>query len=661
MRLLVFGCVVLMGAVLAAPLAWVTHGACRVEGGKLLAGTEGTTAKYPDDNWDFFPPQVTDYAESKAAFTRATLAATVTISPTDVSFPTYDVAFQTRYTDPGLLYYQAGLLVRHGEGRGYRVLFSLLSEDVAIYQEGVGFLAAATFPFEAEKAYQVRVNDFENGLSVTIDGKPVVGVMGVRTPPPPGAVGVMTWNSAATFSGVTAEEGPKVALTPMPHVAAFSFREWHDWWWIFDGTEPIARFLRYDAGVRRNTIGDKAGPYRFFGVSDAKLRPGTVPSTPWKLDWDCSLPGVSRANAKRITKFEAATPRPDLLRVTWELAALKTGAPAGRGVMEVTYNAAEDRYVYDCTSTKILAAPLTEPAIEFSDPWPYFAVGPAVPGGLTWPRRLRHFVYTEPDGTLRKVPLNHHWPMLYAFKPGSPAVFVSPDEVNPAFEMLNTDAGLTGGLCNWGYDLHLMLKFPKEKLPVAKGTALTAHFRVTTVSHAKAQAMLDGAKFLDTFEKAFANLQVPLSTGQVLNRFDPSGWAKGSEPFDAWAFDTLSGDNWDKTTGVDDAYSLRIDKPGVYQARNFGPGGYYGVFPAGAYELRAMVKTQGMTGQGCRLGVVNWPATTEDASKWVAGTADWTPVAARFRGPIVGATLRLTLDGPGTAWIDNLQVVRVEE
>ncbi|HOF89699.1 MAG TPA: hypothetical protein PLZ36_16590, partial [Armatimonadota bacterium] len=437
-------------------------------------------------------------------------------------------------------------------------------------------------------------------------------------------------------------------------------RHWHRWLWIFDGDEPIARFMRYDVGNHRNGPTDTGGPYRYFGISDAKLRPRTPPATPWQLDWECPLAGVGTARYKTLTRFEVTHPARDALRFAWESALRATGETTGRGTMTVRYDARANRYVYDCATARILDAPWTEQVMQFADPWPYWAVGPATEDMKTWPRRLRYFVYTDEAGAARKIPLNHHWPTAYVFKPGTAAVFVSDNEVNPAFELLTDGHTLSGGLCNWGLDLHLQLQFATEQLPLPKGKELAARFRVTTYARQDAEALLAGAKFLDFFQTVYGEMVVPINTGQVLNRFGPGSWVKATDPFDAWIWEGLTAKNWDQTTGVDDTFSLRLDTPGVYLTKNFGAGGYYGVFPAGTYELRAVVKTRGATGKGAWLSVQNWPLPDTFTSEAVAGTADWTPLCARFPGPIIGATLRLHLDGPGAAWVDNVQVVKVE-
>lgn len=656
-RILLLFLVLLATAAFAAPLQWVTTGACAATDNRVVVGTANEPWNFPEDNWDFHPLKYADTATAKVDDLANILTCSMTITGTKSGYPPYDVGFHTRYTDPALLFYQTGI-----QWGRYHILFSTVSKDIALYEEGVGFLAASPCNLEEGKTYAVTV--ISNGAwIVQVDGKQALNTESRadlrRASVGLSSIGFHAQHCQATFDAIVCKEGfLSRRFQHDPHILAT--RQWHGWLWIFDGNEPIARFMKYDVGVGRNAPGDDAGPYRYFGISDAKLRPGTPPATPWQLDWDCSLGGVGKAQYKTIIAFDVQQPTRDVLTFRWELAWANSGELAGRGTMTVSYDAKTNAYMYDCHTSKILEKPLNDAGIQYSDPWPYRVVGPATDDWKTWERRIRYFVYTEPDGTLRKIPLNHHWPLTYTFKPGTAGVFVSDNEVNPAFEMLTEGQTLTGGLCNWGYDLHMILQYPKEQLPLPKGKELTAHFRVTAYSAKQAQDMLAGAKFLDAFEKTHGNMLVPINTGQVLNRFGPSTWVKATDPFDAWIWEGLTEKNWDKTVGFDDTYSLRFDQPGQYVTRDFGAGGYYGVFPKGTYEFHAMVKTKDATGKGAWLSVQNWPIPDEFHSETVTGTADWTLLRVRFPGPIVGATLRLHLDGPGMAWIDNAQVVKVE-
>ena len=636
-----------------------TSGATVVQGAQVTVGTANQPWHFPDDNWDFHPPVYQDVTRGTDKYANFTLAFTMKMDGVAFALPPYDVGFHTRYTEPGLLFYHAGVLLRQAGGTGYRLLFSTVSGDVALYKDGPGFLAARSFPLKEGQSYAVEVTAQAQQISVRIDGKPALEYVDTSHPMLKGSLGFFAMHSHTTFDQINLTPLGPMKMEMVSHTAHLTFRPWHHWQWIFDGDEPIARFMRYDVGVQRNTPTDDNGPYRYFGISDAKLRPGTEPATPWQLDWDCDLGGVGKDKYKTIKTFDVQSPQPDTLSFRWELLD-QAGAMAGRGTMDVHYDAAQDGYSYDVHSSKVLAAPYNDELLQYSDPWPYRVIGPSTNDQRTWPRKRQYFVYADADGTVRKVALNHHWPMGYHFATGARATFALNEDENPTFELLTTGQPLYGGLCNWGLDLHLQLQFTHAQLPLPKGKEITAHFRVFSSPYKQAAALLQQAKFLDRFQAIADEGRVPLNTGQILNTFGPSSWVKPTEAFDGWIWEGLNEKNWDTTTGKDDHYSLRIDQPGQYTTKDFGAGGFYGVFPGAAYELIGYIKTRDVQGKGCWLSATSWPTPGEQQSVVVTGTSDWTPVRVRFAGPVVGAALSIHLEGKGTAWIDNLQVVPVK-
>ena len=640
----------------------MARGTGTVEAGRAVIGKPGQPRTFPDGNWQFYPGWNVegDAALSEKDGTDFRLAFKLTIDHPVVSFPDYDMGCHLRYTAAPLFLYHAGVYLRHeSDTSHYRVLFSTVSKDVALYKEDVGFLAAAPAAIEEGKPFAVEIEAAANRIVVRIDGETKLDYADQKHPILKGKVGFLAIDSRATFTDVSLAPAKAAKPVSAPHEPRLAFREWHRWGWVFDGNEPVARVMRYDFDHASNGPGDTNGPWRQMGVADAKFRPGTRPLMMWPLDWECRINvGVGKtAPTRKLTRFEATATSPSALTIAYEITDDRVGGYAGRGTVDVTYDPTNDVYAYDVHNS-CLTVEARQDAVEFTDPWPYGACGPAATLPHPWKRTMDYCVLKRPDDRLVKVPLTHPWAGGDALKDGGFCLFGLREDVNPVFEVFS-EAGypLRIGFCNWGLDMHTQYLVPPEKRPLPKGTEVKCHYRVLSYPYAKAKGIFDQAEMSPMYvQLAQAGLYL-VNSGHDVNRLDPSRWVKATDVFDAWLWEGVTEKNWDKTVGHDDKFSLKMDGPGTFATR-YGSGDFYGPFLAREYEFSAFVKTENLEGKfvlGAKVG-------SDYVSEPVTGTKDWTRVSVKFPGrPFTGVRLRLTVEGKGTAWVDDLKIAPVAE
>lgn len=644
----------LLAAVTAQAQGWqAVRGTCAIQQNGVTLGTANASWSFPADIWSFDPPDYPHRAQSTATYADFTLTCMVTVDGVTPAAPPFDTAFAPRYSPPALWYYPAGLLLRAGDGAGYRLLFSPLSRDIALYKENVGFLAACPAPIDAGKEHALAVTVAGNTITVTLDGEEVLTYHDTKAPARRGVAGFVATQARATFREVTITPLASARDTLAAHTAHLALREWHNGHWLFDGDEPIARIMLYDVTHTRNAPGDRNGPYRFFGLAEVKLRPGVEPALPFRLDWELPSPGGQKSAPRAVTKFEARKAPLGEALLAWEVADT-TRRIVGRGTVAVRYDAHTDGYLYDVHSTLILAQPYERERIQFAIPCPYWTAGPASPATSPWKRKYRYGVFLDDAGLLCKTPINHHYYGGGTLKDGGFYGFFLNEDINPVFELSPVGLPVTVAQSNQGFDLRMQVTLPKDVLPIPAGKELTARYRVLSYPYEKAKALLDTAAFPADWYQTVKEITVPLNTGQALNRFGPASWAQATDPFDGWAWIGAGKANWARTVGYDDTDSLKLDGPKEIRAR-IGEHDLFGPLDQPAYVFRAMVKSEKVTGNGLRLSIEKDGRIVKSAA--ITGTSDWTPLAVTMEGPYPHANLIITLDGKGTVWIDNVEFV----
>jgi|GEM_PF-4794066 len=627
-------------------------------GSSIVVGRADEPWEYPADNWSFHAPKY-DAVSSPETFDNFRLSCTVTMRGVQFALPNYDTAFHTRYLCPAVLFYHAGIEFRSdGKEQLYRVLFSTVSKEVALYREGGGFLVVASVDVREDKPFLVEIVASGPIIKVSVDRKKAIRFVERHETTLSGSLRFLTLHSQAVFEEVRiaplAASEPDAPAEQLDHSPNLHVRMWHRWLWLFDGAEPIARVMRYDMANHRNAPGDENGPYRYFGISDAKLVPGIEPVTPFQLDWDCSLAGVGIDKPRTLDLLEHRRESSNRVVFKWRIVDGEQ-RPIGDGAMTVTYDRQGDTYVYDVHSSKILTSVLKADRVQFADPWPYFAAGPATQVAHSWKRKYRYGVFVGEDGQLYKTPMNHHFWADGNIRSGGFYGYFLNQHVNPVFEMHSAELPLSVGLCSWGYDLHMQLRLPNGPVTLPVGHKLTARFRVLSFSQTRARSLMKQAKFPSQWLESVRDVVALLNTGQTLNRFGPEVWAKPTEPFDAWIWLGASRTNWDQQVGYDDNNSLRLDGPQQLRSR-IGEGAFYGRMDKPIYALRGVVRTEKVAGEGFRVGMKRAFRSHTNWSKPLAGSHDWTPFEITVEGnDLVQADLFIQLNGTGTAWVDNLQ------
>jgi hypothetical protein len=361
--------------------------------------------------------------------------------------------------------------------------------------------------------------------------------------------------------------------------------------------------------------------------------------------------------------------------------------------LNLTYDAEIDSYVYEIsTDMEVLPGKewLVEPqgGIEFADPWFKDAVGSAVlyPGAEN--PRWSWLLYTDPQGRIVRLPLNHlgvplleH--ILFPASGGWMGFFNHPDG-NPVIELNSQTAQATRAeVCAWGYDVHFIRRIPPglgweanpltegppfQPLILQGGQKLSAGYRFYILSAG------EGARL---FERAVQ----PALSQDWIRQFTRPAYRSGNNTFQDGIFPSVpdcswywspshpEGVTWDRTIGRLDQSSLAIQNSIsrlAYWEVPQGPDFWMNPLPASRQRLGAWIKVEGAAGKGAYLSYQysSYLVATgqkqsfgEFVSAPISGNNDWTYVEMEIDIPPQGATrgyLRLILDGVGTTWFDDV-------
>ncbi len=310
--------------------------------------------------------------------------------------------------------------------------------------------------------------------------------------------------------------------------------------------------------------------------------------------------------------------------------------------------------------------------LQYSDPWYCDVPGPTVEFPGMWRKRYSHLLAEQGDGSIWQMPLNHlatGIPSPQSFKEGGLLVLAHDPGNNPAFEFVGPTAARSAlGVCNWGYDLHLVARYTRDELyaPICE------HFRVRLCPDTKAQALQGAAAPVPKVEYAGCT-ELPLyerrtSFALPLRLDQPT-----EGPTDPWPWlPQGQGARWCRDFGRSDDHSLMIAKEGAGPTEwimdREGDGAWTQKWtPAIGFRVSVYLKTQGVSGRGSFLAL-RWDVHNEynperypyHCSQKLVGTHDWTRVQVEIHGPpppaIHALCLILRQDGPGTTWFDDLEV-----
>ncbi len=406
------------------------------------------------------------------------------------------------------------------------------------------------------------------------------------------------------------------------HLARFRFTPRDDHW----------------LGTKRHPVNLGWGPVRFPGVEVAEV----------------SLEAGANGFSARVTGHKPDWPGARFLTTVTGQAEEEEGP--------LRYTIRSELFLDDAAAFRDL---LPRAKVEYLDIWVE---------GVFWPGRdghdrelYEHFLFAEPDGTLRSAPKLHVFPSLRktayrtlarALSTGGFIGFV--DSVESGFLIRIEELSAPGevGICWWTWDPHLTMRVPHD------ANSLVYEVAIEQFPRAEGQALLARAKTIPFRDDP--QYQVPVFTRDMVNTF-----GKLLDHPDEWAWEPQSRRcSIDERVGYDDSRSVTIRSEGLgrtaWYARALGVD-YFDHRPLeGGYRVRAVVKTRDVAG-GARLGVLcyngpeTWlyeePEAVSAFSQGVHGTNDWTSAEVRFDATGYSRfKIVLEQDGRGQSWFDNVSL-----
>ena len=276
-------------------------------------------------------------------------------------------------------------------------------------------------------------------------------------------------------------------------------------------------------------------------------------------------------------------------------------------------------------------------------------------------KRYQKCLWTRRDGTVCAMYQNPR-SMLQSFgrewtdipEDGGFVGFVAEPDTNPFLEIIRSDPPTTFVTCSVWYDQHVKA-LPPEKKGDDGLYHVTAAYRFLSLPLPVAKELEDAAR--TTLPEPKGDGPMGFRQG-IVNDFEtlvPAGtlfngciWGHSAK--------------YDNTIGHSGTHSLRLN--GGESARPVHGGPLLHVEAGKRYRLSAWVRTRGVTGKGAYLRVQkkeDAPAALQ--SQRLTGDNDWTRLEIEFV-PEAGepfAVPGLVVDGGGTAWFDDIELVEVQQ
>ncbi len=253
------------------------------------------------------------------------------------------------------------------------------------------------------------------------------------------------------------------------------------------------------------------------------------------------------------------------------------------------------------------------------------------------------------------------------------------EDENPVIDILTGDP-ITAGVCAYMWDAHLAVKacHAGEAVRLTESTSVRAHVRISSISRADGQHLVDRARVAvepDTY-------QAPVIVDGV-HTFAETLATAAADPADVWPWEhEVEGEGRrgirffvDRTAGYDDEVSLCIDSSrptrAAWTATALGPAFRQPPFPSGArYRTTGFVRTritQGSATIALRLHREGLPGLFDPSTyevyrspETVSGSSEWTRievVTPPLSPPPDRLHLLLELNGTGRCWFDNVQLL----
>jgi hypothetical protein len=555
-------------------------------------------------------------------------------------------AYHWHENSPG---WDVGVVLRWKDALNfYRVQLSAHRGELALWDSTGGWLARVRCGAKVGQTHTLAIVTHGPHIQASLDGKAVLDYWDRTLPHLGGQVGLSVWKSQVEFQRFeVARLGADV--TPMPaHKPDFRFVPVGGQVMLYDGVEPICRFLKTPKG-----FGEKDALF----ISWVKLKPGYRPAyytwigpgisegAPYVLPLVGELPDAFKVDKTgEVLTFRFQTNRPDTAKADH--------------VCTIRYDAERGVYRYEFRAK--VAFTLTRPfqlnSFELIDPLTYNnrQSGPEVLHRWNWAEHRWH-VFEGPSRTWERYPL-----IDYLREYGNPPAywgdftdFLYPDPgACPTFEVelgwqQQPNRDLQLGLCHWGYDFHHAEA--GHGGVIQPGTTRDYAVTLTAMPPAEAEAL---------YRKSVVAPKVAASKERYAN-FNPKGCT-----FDAYSTrpNPTSTMVWtdgviDETVGRKDSCSLRIDGPGIGKVQMY----QYAVEQnATHWWVRGWTRSRGVVGRGLQLRVKYSYAAKPEQVFYLDGRGDrdWTYFS--YVTDVLKqrdcTDISLELDGSGQVWIDDVAV-----
>ncbi len=554
------------------------------------------------------------------------------------------------------------LIVRYKDNKNYyRLMMSAERDEIVLWKPEGGFLAVKNFSFDRNNWYTVSVALRDSLINVLIDGEEVISYEDKVAPIIEGFIGMARYGNAVVFNKPPVWREWASGLNFNLHknnqeyASDFHMKDWRGQKWIFDGNEPIASI------DEKNVI-----------IERVKLKPGYRPIGFWELFWKQTIGDDFYAKniASPIKVFEEGD------EFIFELGSTPSDSAITSWVrVKITYSNDKSSYVYDVNTSMEVNKEKTWESnannlgrLEYLDFYPYNAIAPAslmLRGA--WDKKYEWTLFNNSAGEWHYRPINHYDGLagvsvdIY----GGKYIYGAHSIVNPTIYLLNANMPNykhSVDLCSWAYDAHFIWRPQETKLTLRAGDKFQAHYQILSTDYDTAERLFKQS-FLDEIFTSLIGKELPIYR-RTVNDFLVGRVI--SEQYDEWIW---QGDyEWDKTTGVGDSYSIKlnnkgedeIDKIKTAYVDTIGPSYFTRTesIPAGTYSVSAYVKTENMSGSYPTISIASKYPPTEPSIFEITdllATEDWKKISFEAYLPeSAGIALSLDFSGEGAVWFDNV-------
>jgi len=570
----------------------------------------------------------------------------------------------------------AAVFVRYRDREDcYRVQLSTEYQELILWHGIGGYLQVVPCELKPGRAYKLEVAARGRNIQVFLDGDRKIDYWHQTLPTLSGKIGLAAYHATVAFRDVAVAELPPPTTGAPPHRARFHTRRWRTLRWIFDGNEPC--FL-----MERDRSPEEGGTGALFYMQ-VKLVPGY---RPYYHAWVGVAPFVGN---KTITELVGDV---DSVRTTDENSdtlVLQFDSEHPQKLLRahhtdrLTFDRVRGTYRHELTDEVEFLRDTKLATLEFCDPLTYNNKFPGRGVRYRWlPAGHKWGVVTGQDGKLYRHPISQSLNLWgqnsFLSGPGEGFWMLYPDRAAcPVFQYEVSGARFLAEVCHWGYDYHQRAVWRPEPKQFKAGDRLRIRHVMTACPPREAERLFLAAPLHAhqasprndyTRNERYWGQNTPNSFAFPV--CDPAGTDftrlyNVREPYVGWQF--VGNYTVDNTTGHDDLYSLRLDGPAQTQAYIYHHmlDGY-----AKRYLCTLWLKTRAVAGKG-PLFVLKYPwqegGPSDTVETGMTGDSDWQRVSFITSVPTVtpetydASHISLSLDGPGTVWMDDFSIRPIED